>query len=188
MAQNLLFMAKVLRKNMEINSISTSQNPSINQDLKAKQDQKTKQTQKAQSDQEEKSPSQKLHDFLFTNADEKFLNAFSSITKNMHILDASFMKTVIDIGLVNFHKEKIVSDLQAKSAGKINLTPELRQKIYSQAQNLAQENGFKNIDMNQFLSFLGISAQENPLFKDNKKDFFSNLQVMYNTKPINLKT
>ena len=152
-----------------------------------KKTEKTEQvpTKNVDNTQEEKS-SNKKYDFLFKNADEKFLDSFSQLTASMPIMDASFLKTKVEVNLINYHREQITAEIKAKLGDDVEITDEMKQKIFNEAKERADDEGFSTVNINNFLGYINQNISMNPLLQTSSDSgFFSSLQAKYNSISIN---
>lgn len=128
-------------------------------------------------------PIRKTYDFVFANADDKFMESFSKMTSNLTIMDASFMKTKVEVNLINYHKEQITTEVKSKMGDDFELTEEMKQKIFNEAKERAETEGFSNINMNNFLSYITKNTAQNPLLASDNT-FFTQLHGTYNSVSI----
>jgi len=121
-------------------------------------------------------------EFGFIGADEKFIDSFSRLTTRMHTMATGFLKNKIDVALVMYNEEKITQELKQKLGQDFELTQDLKQKIYSQAKELSEQDGFYGVNLGRFLSYIVATPK---LLQNNDDVFFNALEKMYSSERLN---
>lgn len=92
-------------------------------------------------------------EFGFVGADKKLLESFDSLTNGLDALQTNALSSDIDFVLVNYHKDRIISELKSILGDNVEIDSKLNQKIFSEAQKRTQEEGFLSVNITDFLHF-----------------------------------